>query len=106
LDLIDAQLEQLTAERVQLEAKRERLAIVPLSREMAAVLLSDFDHVLAKGTNAEKKQLLHMVVKKVLVHSRESLEIWYAVPNGKRPGDDSPGLDDAVHEPLRMAPHS
>jgi len=40
-----------------------------------------------------------MVVKKVLVHSRESIEIWCAGPNAKRPGDDSPGLDDAVRTP-------
>ena len=106
VDDIDAQLEQLAARRVDLEAQRERLTIVPLSREMVAALLADFNQALAKGTNAEKKQLLQLTVKKVLVHDRESIEIWYAVPNAERPGDDSPGLDDAVRTPTKMAPRA
>jgi hypothetical protein len=37
--------------------------------------------VLATGTGAQKKDLLHRVVKKVLVHDRRTVEVWYALPN-------------------------
>jgi hypothetical protein len=79
---------------------------VPLTREMVAALLSDFERILAQGTHAERRHILQRVVKKVLVHERESIEIWYAVPNAKGPGEDSPGPSDAVHEPLRLAPRA
>ena len=36
---------------------------------------------MADGTNAQRKDLLHRVVKKVLVHDRRTLEVWYALPN-------------------------
>ncbi len=74
-------------------------------RRRVSGILADFEKVLTGG--AEKKQVLQRVVKKVLVHSRESIEIWYAVPNGERPGGDSPGLDDdAVRTLTKMAPHN
>jgi len=63
-------------------------------------------------TEAEQRRLLkvrhglHHVVKKMRVHDRDWIEIWYAVPNAKGPGEDLPGPSDVVHEPLRMAPHS
>ena len=41
--------------------------------------------------------------KTVLVHSREPPESRYAMPNSERPGDDSPGLGDAV---LSLAPQN
>jgi hypothetical protein len=61
-------------------------------------------------TEAEQRRLLkvrhglHHVVKKMRVHDRDWIEIWYAVPNAKGPGEDLPGPSDVVHEPLRMAP--
>jgi len=73
---------------------------------MVAALLAEYDHVLAKSTNTERNDILQRVRKKGLVQDRESIEMWYAVPNAESPGNDSPGLDDAVHEPLRMAPRT
>jgi hypothetical protein len=37
--------------------------------------------VLATGTGAQKKDLLHRVVKKVLIRDRHTVEVWYALPN-------------------------
>ncbi len=77
--------------------------LTPPSRQAVATLLADFDRVLAAGSNSERKHLLHRVVKKVLAHSRESIEIWYAVPNAERPGATSPGPDAAVRTLTEMA---
>ena len=45
----------------------------------------------------KKKHLLRLPVKKVLIHSRDTIEVWYALPNSQRfansniwlPGQDS-----------------
>ena len=36
---------------------------------------------MAEGTNPRKKNLLRRLVKKVLVHDKRTIEIWYALPN-------------------------
>jgi len=39
---------------------------------------------MAEGPNPKKKHLLHRLVKKVLIHSRKTVEIWYVLPNSQR----------------------
>jgi site-specific DNA recombinase len=78
---INAQLDALNASRANLDARRASLEIVPLTGELLAALIEDFDRVLAAGTNEQKKHLLHRMVKEVRVHERTSVEIHYAVPN-------------------------
>jgi len=34
-----------------------------------------------EGTNPQQKDLLRRLVKKVLVHDKRTIEIWYALPN-------------------------
>ena len=51
---------------------------------MLARLVDNFEDVMAAGTNPQKKDLLRRLVKKVLVHSRRTIEIWYALPNPAR----------------------
>ena len=48
---------------------------------MLSGLLDKFEEVMAEGTNPQQKDLLHLLVKKVLVHDRRTIEIWYALPN-------------------------
>jgi len=38
----------------------------------------------SRGTKLKKKHLLHRLVKKVLIHSRKTVEIWYVLPNSQR----------------------
>jgi len=40
--------------------------------------------VFATGTDSNKKYLLHRLVKKILVHSRRTIEVWYALPDPER----------------------
>ena len=39
---------------------------------------------MAEGPNPKKKHLLHRLVKKVLIHSRKTVEIRYVLPNSQR----------------------
>jgi hypothetical protein len=48
---------------------------------MLSGLLDKFEEVMAEGTNPQQQDLLHLLVKKVLVHDRRTIEIWYALPN-------------------------
>jgi hypothetical protein len=34
-----------------------------------------------EGPNPKKKHLLHLLVKKVLIHDRRTVEIWYGLSN-------------------------
>ena len=54
---------------------------IPLDGELLSSLVDQFEKVMAAGTTARKKDLLHRVVKKVLVEDRLTVEVWYALPN-------------------------
>jgi site-specific DNA recombinase len=90
-------MEELEGEKRSLEARRERLELPAIDREMLASIVDNFEKVMAEGPNPKKKHLLHQLVKKVLIHSRQTIEIWYALPNPQRfansniwlPGQDS-----------------
>ncbi len=73
-------LAELEAERTDLEKRRERLSLPELDREFLRKTLADFEEVLASAENAKKKHLLRQLVKKVLVHSRDTVEVWYGLP--------------------------
>ena len=74
-------MEQLEAERRDLEARRERLELPAIDREMLSSIVENFERVMAESPNPQKKHLLHQLVKKVLVHARRTLEVWYGLPN-------------------------
>jgi hypothetical protein len=44
-------------------------------------ILSELDETMAKGANPQNKHLLRRVVKKVLIHDRRTIEVWYCLPN-------------------------
>jgi predicted nuclease with TOPRIM domain len=76
-------LEQLEAEQSDLEARRQRLELPAIDREMLAGLVENLEQVIAAGTNAQKKDLLRHLVKKVLIHDRRTIEVWYCLPNAR-----------------------
>ena len=78
---LNARLEELEAERRDLEERRERMNLPALDREFLRKLLDDFEEVMATAENAKKKHLLRQLVKKVLIHDRHTVEVWYGLPN-------------------------
>ena len=81
---LQARLEELEAEKRELEARRKRLELPALDRAKLAGLMDNFEEVMAAGTNPQKKDLFHRLVKKALVHDRRTVEVWYGLPNPGR----------------------
>ena len=77
---LKARLGELEAERTDLEERRERMSLPEMDHEFLQKTLADFEEVLASAENAKKKHLLRQLVKKVLVHSRDTVEVWYRLP--------------------------
>ena len=98
---LNARLEELDAEQRELEGRRKRLALPAIDQEMLSGLVANFEDVMAAGTNPQKKHLFRRLVKKVLVHDRRTVEVWYGLPNPasvRRPGNLAPqaGLEPAT----------
>lgn len=78
---LNMRLAELEAEKADLEERRKRMDLPELDREMLANMVDEFETLMAAGTNPQKKHLLQRVVKKVLVHDRRTVEVWYGLPN-------------------------
>lgn len=83
-------------------ARRKALELPAIDREMLSGLVDDFEKVMAEGTNPQKKDLLCRLAKKVLVHDRRTVEVWYGLPNQpsvRTPGNLAPraGLEPATN---------
>lgn len=87
-------MEELEGEKRRLEARRERLELPAIDREMLASIVDNFEKVMAEGPNPKKKHLLHRLVKKVLIHSRQTIDVWYGLPNSQRFADCNTWLPD------------
>jgi len=74
-------MEEMEGEKRSLEARREQLELPAIDKEMLSSLLDNFEKVMAEGHNPKNKHLLHQLVKKVLIYSRQTIEIWYMLPN-------------------------
>ena len=74
-------METLEGEMRRSEARRERLELPPVDKEMLSGFLSEFEETIANGTNPQKKHLLRHMVKKVLINDRRTIEVWYELPN-------------------------
>ena len=60
------------------------LELPAVDQEMLSGLPDNFEQVIVAGINPQKKHLLHQLVKKVLIHSRDTIEVWYCLPNPQR----------------------
>jgi hypothetical protein len=107
VEALNAQVEALASEKRALEERREHLEIPAIDRDMLSGLLDEFERVIAEGTNPEKKDLLHRLVKKVLIHDRGTIEIWYALPNQtpvRTPAHPAARMCQSTNHPLAAVP--
>ena len=79
-----ARLEDLEGEKRELEARHERLKLPAVDWELVDALVENFERVMADGPPPQKKHRLHRPVKKVQVHDRRTVEVWYGSPNPQR----------------------
>lgn len=75
-----AQIEQLEAQQAALEAQREALDIPAIKQDFINQILTNLHAVVGAVPGAQKKHLLHLLVKKVLIRDRRTSEIWYRLP--------------------------
>ena len=75
-----AQLEQLEAQQGALEARREALDIPAIKQDFIDQILTNLQGVVDAVPGAQKKHLLRLLVKKVLIQDRRTAEIWYRLP--------------------------
>ena len=61
--------------------KRLQINMILCLALIGVLVIAVPQQVMAAGTNPQKKHLLQSVVKKVLVHDRRTVEIWYGLPN-------------------------
>jgi site-specific DNA recombinase len=76
-----ARLAEMEVQKRDLEARRRKLELPAIDQEMLSGLVARLEEVMAEGTKAQRKDLLRRMVKKVLIHDRRTIEIWYALPN-------------------------
>ena len=74
------QIEQMETQQEALEAAREALDIPAIKQDFIDQILTNLHAVVDAVPGAQKKHLLHLLVKKVLVRDRRSAEIWYRLP--------------------------
>jgi len=83
LEDLNARVEELDDAKRGMETRRERLELPALDSDMVEALLANFEEVMADGTNPQKRHLLQKLVKKVLVHDRQTIEVWYCLPEAR-----------------------
>jgi site-specific DNA recombinase len=81
---LTTRLDQLREQKRSLEQRRDQLRFPAVDHAAIATLIDNLEDVMAVGTNAQKKHLVGLLVKKVLVHHRDKIEVWYQVPNAQR----------------------
>ncbi len=85
---------EMEGEKRGLEARRKRLELPAIDREMLTSIAENFERVMAEGPNPQKKDLLRRVVKNVLLHDHRTVEVWYCLPNSTRFEDWNKRLPD------------
>ena len=86
---LNARIRELEIEKKGLEARRERLELPAIDKEMLRGILADFEKVMEEGTNPQKKHLMQKLINRVVVHDRRTVEIWYWLPNRSSFGSHS-----------------
>jgi site-specific DNA recombinase len=74
---LKARLVGLETERRDTETRRNHLELPAIDFEMLTSFVANLEQLIAVGTNPQKKHLFRLFVKKVLVHDRQTVEVWY-----------------------------
>jgi len=77
---ISNQITQLDKQRQALKDRRSALDLPALKIDFLQEILSNLQGVVDAVPNPQKKHLLHLLVKKVLIKDQHSFEAWYRLP--------------------------
>ena len=77
---LSAQIRQLDEERQTLREKRTTLDLPAIKTDFLHEILSNLRGVAEAVPPQQKKHLLHLLVKKVLIRDKRTFEVWYRLP--------------------------
>jgi len=77
---LSTQIKQLDEEREVLREKRQSLDLPAIKNDFLQEILVNLKGVVDAVPTPQKKHLLHLLVKKVLVCDRRTFEVWYRLP--------------------------
>jgi len=77
---LSTQIKQLDEEREVLREKRQSLDLPAIKNDFLQEILVNLKGVVDAVPTPQKKHLLHLLVKKVLVCDRRTFEVWYKLP--------------------------
>ncbi len=80
LEDLTAQLKQMDDQGQALTEKRAALDLPALKMSFLEEILSNLKGVVDAVPIPQKKHLLHLLVKKVLINDRRTFEVWYRLP--------------------------
>jgi hypothetical protein len=97
----------LTCLRAGVTRPHRQARRVAVDRDMLEEIVKKIERVMAEGPAPQKKHLLHRLVKKVVVHDRRTVDVWYGLPNPQRfedwnkwlPGRDSNPARGGINPP-------
>ena len=77
------QVDALRGRQARLTDQLARLQLPAIDLDEVQHLMDDFERGFESESNAERKHLLHKLVKEVRVQSKDQAEVWYAFPRPK-----------------------
>ena len=80
VEALSTQIEQLDEERVVLQEKRQSLDLPAIKNDFLQEILVNLKGVVDAVPTPQKKHLLHLLVKKVLIRDKHTFEVWYRLP--------------------------
>ncbi len=80
IEELTTQIQQLDETRQALQDQRTALDLPALKLDFLDEILSNLQGVIDAVPAPQKKHLLHLLVKKVLIRDRHTFEVWYRLP--------------------------
>ena len=77
---ISHQITQLDEQRLALQDRRSALDLPTLKMDFLQEILTNLQGVVEAVPAPQKKHLLHLLVKKVLIKDQRTSEVWYRLP--------------------------
>ncbi len=81
---LKVQIQQLESSQADIDRRLAQLEIPALDRPALTKLIDQFERVMEAGANAQRKALLQLLVPRVVINDRHSIEVDYRVPNVQR----------------------
>ena len=80
IEELHTQIHQLQKKLADLDQKHIKAEVPAIDGSAMKELIEKFEYIFAEGSNAQRKCLIQKLIKKVLVHDKDTIEVWYCLP--------------------------